>query len=159
MPQVSFARSFEFRDPQTQQRTRFPAFWAGEVPKAIADAADAAGALAAMPEQDRLGGSGVLTSAGPASDTTAPTDPGVTPAPMAQPVEGVVATDGSQTSAPAGEAGTLQPPDGEPMGDGALTREELEAMTVSDLKDEARDRGISVPSGATKAEIVALLTA
>jgi len=67
---VRYTRSFDYTDPDTGARTRFPAGWAGEVSAVIAKAATAAQALAVDP------------NAAP-EDEEAPVNPGVTPAPSA----------------------------------------------------------------------------
>ncbi len=111
---VRFARSFEHKDPETGNRTRYPSGWAGELDGAVLEAATASGSLAVMPGAER--------------GSDAPVDPGTTFAPNSG-------------------------------GQGDPSHKGLGVMTKAELEEEAVRRGVTLPDGATKAEIQALLGA
>ena len=71
-------------------------------------------------------------------------------------------TEGNQgtTEAPEGNQGTTEAPEGtlDVVG-GHLTRESLETMTKTNLEKLAKDMGVEIPRGATKALIIDRLAA
>lgn len=129
MTYVRFTRLFEHKDPDTGRRTRYPSGWSGEVAAGVEEAAGKAGALAVD-----------LASA---VGSEAPINPGITPAPN-RPLG-----DGTNPADPSGQGG-------QGGQDGPVISD---AMTKAELEAEAQRRGVTVPSGATKADIIALLTA